>query len=126
MAFLLGPLSITEADTIDKNGVHHVNATEAAALITETPGLIILDVRTPAEFEDGHLEGAINIDYYADNFKDLLAELDPDTPYLLHCRTGARSGRTLPLMHEIGFTNIHHMQGGIESWKSARLPVSNK
>ena len=125
-ALALGRLTPSSASEIGADGVHHVGAVEAAELITQDPDIIILDVRTPREFNEGHIERAVNIDYYSSNFKDLLEDLDPTTTYLLHCRTGARSGRTLPLMLNIGFQNIHHLKGGIESWKEAGLPVSIK
>lgn len=110
--------------TVAENGVRHVNAKEAETVISTTPDLVILDVRTAKEFEAGHLKGAINIDYYAPDFKEQIALLNRDDNYLLHCRTGARSGKSVPIMIEAGLRHITHLDGGIESWKAAGLPVT--
>ncbi len=111
--------------TVAENGVRHVNAQQAQTVISTTPDIIILDVRTPKEFNAGHIKGAINIDYYADDFKEQISLLDDEAIYLLHCRTGARSGKSVPFMIEAGIRNITHLDGGIESWKAAGLPVTS-
>lgn len=108
------------------DGVLHVNANEAALLIAQKPMLVILDVRTPAEFSEGHIQGAINIDYYGSDFKKNLSALDKGVQYLIHCRSGARSGRSLPIMQSVGLVNIIHMDNGFNSWKTAGLPVTPK
>lgn len=109
--------------TIAENGVRHVDALQAEKVISTTSDIIILDVRTPKEFKAGHIKGAINIDYYADDFKEQIALLDEEANYLLHCRTGHRSGKSVPIMIEAGIQNISHLDGGIESWKAAGLPI---
>ncbi len=64
--------------------VENVDTASAAKLIAEDDGVIILDIRTPAEFERGHLKGAVNIDYQADDYAEKLAELDKEKTYLVH------------------------------------------
>jgi len=123
---LVGPLSAlhaSEIGTLGKYGVRHVTAPQAAELIDTQKELVILDVRRPDEFKGGHVEGAINIDYHGSDFAALIGELDPDRHYLLYCRSGFRSGRTLPLMVRAGLTNISHLDGGINTWNAAGLPV---
>jgi len=51
------------------------------------PDFVILDVRTPAEFADEHIENAINLDYYSETFRDDLNKLDKTKTYLIYCRT---------------------------------------
>lgn len=105
-------------------GLRTVEATEAAALLDEPPaGLVVLDVRTPDEFNAGHLEGAEMIDFYRPDFADRIAELERDTPYLLYCRSGNRSGSTLELMEDLGFTDVTEVDGGILAWEASGLPV---
>lgn len=101
-----------------------VSATEGADIQASPPeGLIILDVRTPEEFAEGHLDGAIMIDFYRDDFADQLKDLDPDTPYLLYCRSGNRSGQTTAIMDEQGFTNVADIDGGILAWTESGFPT---
>ena len=103
--------------------VRHVTAVEAASLVQDNPEIVILDVRTPVEFKIGHLENAININYYSFSFKKQIAKLDRNKTYLVHCQSGVRSGKTMPLMLEAGFTNLIHMDGGYGAWKRAKLPI---
>lgn len=86
------------------------------------PDFVILDVRTPEEFSEGHIEHAVNIDFYEDAFPDELEGLDRDKTYLIYCRTGGRSGSTFKMMRELGFQNVYNMKGGIEGWR-ATYPV---
>ncbi len=64
--------------------VENVDAASAAKLIAEDDGVIILDIRTPDEFQRGHLKGAVNIDYLAEDYAEKLAELDKEKTYLVH------------------------------------------
>lgn len=101
-----------------------VSAVDGAAIQSDPPAdLVILDVRTPDEFAEGHLEGAVLLDFYEDDFADELAALDPSVPYLLYCRSGNRSGQTAVLMEELGFTDVADVDGGIVSWTEAELPT---
>ena len=111
-------------DTAEPGELRLVSVQEGAEIQAEPPSdLVILDVRTPEEFAEGHLEGAVMIDFYDLDFADQLAELDPDVPYLLYCRSGNRSGQTLALMEELGFTDVADVDGGINQWQAAGLPV---
>ena len=106
--------------------VEDVTAQEAFTLIQENqnnPDFIILDVRTPEEFADGHIEKAINMDFYSDTFRNELNDLDKSKAYLLHCRSGNRSGNTLKIMKELNFMKIYHMTGGSIEWQAEELPM---
>lgn len=105
-------------------GIRLVSPTEGADIQENPPDdLVILDVRTPEEFAEGHLDGAIMIDFYEEDFADQLAELDPEVPYLLYCRSGNRSGQTTAIMQELGFTDVADVDGGIVSWVDAGLSI---
>ena len=99
---------------------------DAAAAITDNPPdeLVVLDVRTPEEFAEGHLEGAVLVDFYAADFAEQLAALDTDVPYLVYCRSGNRSGQALGVMEQLGFTSAADVDGGIVAWAGAGLPVT--
>jgi phage shock protein E len=103
-----------------------VTPAEGAAIQADPPpGLVILDVRTPEEFGEGHLDGAIMVDFYQDDFASQIAELDHDQPYLVYCRSGSRSGQTRAIMDELGFTDVADVDGGIIAWTEAGLDLTS-
>lgn len=103
--------------------VVNLDAKGAAALLEKNPGVVVLDVRTPAEFAEGHIAGAKNIDFKGAGFQDQVAKLDRSTPYLLHCRSGNRSGQSLPTFKSLGFEQIYHLDTGFQDWSGQGLPV---
>lgn len=96
---------------------------EAFATLAESPGTVLLDVRTPQEFATGHLRNAVNIDFNAPDFADRVAGLDRTATYAVYCRSGNRSGQALQLMTHAGFENAAHLDGGIVAWTAAGRPV---
>ncbi len=81
----------------------------------ETPGAVLLDVRTPGEFSSGHISGAKNIDFTSSSFGSKIAALDKSKTYFLYCRSGARSGGACNAMAAEGF-KVYNLAGGIGSW----------
>lgn len=105
-------------------GIRVVSAADAAATIADPPeGLVILDVRTPAEFDEAHIDGAILVDFNSPSFADDMAELDPDVPYVLYCRSGNRSAGARAVMSDLGFVDVEDIDGGIVAWVDAGLPI---
>ncbi len=105
--------------------IQTITAQEAFDLVQSNEGnpeFVIVDVRTPDEFAEGHLENAINIDFNADSFRDNLNQLDKSNTYLIYCRTGNRSARALATMDDLGFSDVHDM-GGIRDWTAEGFPV---
>ena len=100
-----------------------ISVQDAAALLQNPPqGLVILDVRTPAEFREGHLPGAVNMDYFGGPFETQIQSLPKTAPVLLYCRTGNRSGSAYDVMTKAGIGNILHMHEGIIKWQQLGLP----
>ena len=100
-----------------------VNAEEFSTLVAEG-GSTILDVRTGDEFGSGHIAGAVNSDFYNTvAFSSFLDGLDKNESYLIYCRSGSRSGSTLKMMRDKGFTQVTDLSGGIASWEAAGLPL---
>ena len=87
------------------------------------PGAVLLDVRTPAEFAEGHIDGAINIDFESAGFADAVGALDRDVPYAIYCRSGNRSGQAEAVMAGMGFTSMTDLTGGIGAWTAAGMKV---
>jgi rhodanese-related sulfurtransferase len=77
----------------------------------------IIDVRTPAEFAEGHLEGAINIDWQSATFVDEMAQFDPSGAYILYCRSGNRSSQAIDALAGRGYTNLSN-GGGVDEASS--------
>ncbi len=101
-----------------------ISPQQASAVMAAPPAdLVVLDVRTPEEYAEGHLDGAVLVDFYDADFADQLGQLDPEVPYLVYCRSGNRSGQTLTLMEQLGFSSASDVDGGIVAWQDAGLPV---
>ena len=107
-------------------GIIDVDAMGAQEAIANIEGLVILDIRTPDEYADGHIENAINIDFYAPDFKKQLAALNRTTPYLLYCRSGGRSGKALRMFRDMDFQSVIHLEGGILDWQEQGLPLTGE
>lgn len=100
----------------------HVQAAEAARLVDENK-VTVLDIRTPGEYQGGHIKGAVNIDFNAAEFEAKLRELDRAKPYLVHCQGGGRSSRSLKTFAKLGFEKIYHLDGGVSAWEDAGKPL---
>lgn len=106
--------------------IEDITPQEAFTLIQETqnnPDFVIIDVRTPEEFAEGYIENAINIDFYAETFRDELNKLDKDKTYFIYCRSGNRSGSALAIMAELNFREVYNLSGGITAWGREGLPI---
>ena len=106
--------------------VKDISNNESFKMIDENkdnPDFIILDVRTSDEFDDGHIENAINIDFYSETFSDDLDKLNKTKKYLIYCRTANRSGQALNMMRDLGFIEVYNMLGGIVEWQENGYPV---
>ena len=121
LTFLLALLSLAVAlPAADKP--KDVSVNEAQKLIQEGK-VLVLDVRTPEEFKEGHIEGAVNIDFNGKDFATQIQKLDPSKPVLVHCQGGGRSGRSLPLLEQLSFPQIYHLHEGFGEWDAAGKPV---
>ncbi len=99
------PTDEAAAATAGVSSIIEVQPERALELAAE-PGTTVIDVRTPDEYDAGHLAGALNVDVNADTFDDRVSELDREVSYVLYCRTGARSAEAAARMAELGFTGI--------------------
>lgn len=84
---------------------------------------VLLDVRTPEEYRQAHLPGAVNISYLTPDLWDRLEQLDRETTYFVYCRTERRSMRVCMLMQNGGFRKVYNMEGGICAWEDAFGPL---
>ena len=123
----IGGETITPTQEIPTQIIENITPQEAFTLIQNNKtnsGFVILDVRTPEEFADGHIENTINIDFYSKTFRDELGKLDKNKTYLIYCQSGNRSGKTLDMMTELNFKEVYNMLGGILAWNAEGLPTT--
>jgi len=113
---LFGPSLLPRRD-----GHGDVTVQEARSLIEDKPDLVILDVRTASEYEEGYIEGAVNIP--VQELSARLDELSREDELLVYCRTGNRSAQAVDILQDVGFTNMYHMNAGITGWIEAGYPV---
>jgi rhodanese-related sulfurtransferase len=109
--FLTGCGSSSESTT--NQGV-----TEFAKTVSD-PSVVVLDVRTPAEFMSGHLANAINIDIEGMQFNSEVAKLDKSKIYAVYCRSGRRSAIATDEMSKLGFKTLLNLEGGTGAWSAA-------
>ena len=122
LAFVLSLIVTLTLPVMAEDKVKHVDA-EAAAKLIQAGGIIILDVHTPEEFSEGHLQDAKNADILSKDFATQLGVLEKSKPILVHCQAGGRSTRSLAILEKQGFTTVYHLDGGMKDWLKAGKPV---
>lgn len=94
----------------------NVTVEEFSKLMNEHEG-IILDVRTPEEFANGSIPEAVNINFYDDNFKNKLQELDTTQAVYVYCAKGGRSSKSMKMLADMGFNRVYNLSGGYTAWE---------
>lgn len=87
------------------------------------PEIQLIDVRTPEEFSEGHIENAKNINIMENDFDAQVAHLDKTKPVMVYCKSGGRSAKASARLKELGFTTITDLEGGITNWNSENKPT---
>jgi rhodanese-related sulfurtransferase len=90
---------------------------------TQEPGVVILDVRTKEEFNEGHIANAININVESNTFLSEIAKLDKSKTYAVYCRSGRRSADAVAKMSNEEFISLANLNGGVIDWANAGLPL---
>lgn len=109
----------------DSNESTVIQVIDASEYSNKLADAILIDVRTPAEFNNGHLEGAVNVNYFDPDFLEQLATYNKDEAVYLYCRSGNRSAKASRKMKEAGFSNIIDLKGGIKSWIRKDFKIVN-
>ncbi|MEP3838957.1 MAG: rhodanese-like domain-containing protein [Algibacter sp.] len=84
----------------------------------------LIDVRTKKEFNSGHINNALNVDFYSDKFKDSLGVLDTNKAVFIYCRSGNRSSKSVAVFKALGFKNVYELEGGITNWEKENYVVN--
>lgn len=90
----------------------------------QSPGTVIIDVRTPEEFNSGHVQGALNIPVESSDFATQVAALDPTTTYAIYCRSGNRSAVATAQMGTMGYMHLYDLEGGFADLEAAGMPTA--
>ncbi len=117
VATATGCTTTTATETVSRRA-ELLDAAEFTELISD-PDVVVIDVRTPVEYQQGHLRDALLIDISSQDFADKVSQLDPKKTYALYCRSANRSGQAVSYMRKAGFEHVHHLGGGIGAWQAA-------
>lgn len=104
-----------------KKEFKNIKPEEFAQKINSTSQPQILDVRSPKEYSDQHLDNAVNINWNGDDFDKKVAELDKSKPVFVYCLSGGRSNKAATKLAELGFKEVYEMDGGIVKWNASGL-----
>ncbi|HPI15500.1 MAG TPA: rhodanese-like domain-containing protein [Spirochaetota bacterium] len=99
---------------------------ERAAAMIESGGVIVVDIRDPKKFADGHIKGAMNAEYHPKTFTRDTERIDRNAAIILYCGMGLKTKKAAGELERCGFTRIYAMEGGIEAWMNAGFPVSGR
>lgn len=116
-------LGCTQAQT--NQSQDKLSVQEFSAKIKAQQDVQLIDVRTPQEFEKGHLENAVNIDWYGSDFESHIASLDKSKPVFVYCLSGGRSASAATKLRHAGFTQVFEMPGGMLEWRAQKLPETS-
>lgn len=123
-------LSITVASCQNQakdNSSKQINTTisvdEFDKKLSETKDVQLVDVRTPEEYQEGHLKNALNYNLNGTDFNNQLSKLDKTKPVMVYCLSGGRSAEAAEIMNKKGFAEVYNMQGGIMKWNAANKPT---
>jgi thioredoxin 1 len=114
-----------------QNQTHNGNAINGSITVDEFEKKLsgdvvqLIDVRTPEEFSQGYLKGALNYNINSNEFEDQLLKLDKNKPVMVYCLSGGRSKAAAELMAGKGFKEVYNMQGGLIKWNAANKPIYN-
>src|SRR6185369_5647742 len=100
-----------------------LNVDEFEKQLANSPTSQLIDVRTPEEYNAGHIKGAINFDFTDTSFNRKFASLDKKKPVFVYCLTGNRSGPAIGRMNEAGFKDVYELDGGLMKWAAASKPI---
>jgi phage shock protein E len=123
IGLLIGHLSFAS----DSADTATIDVSAARDYVGAHEDAIVIDVRTPAEYEMSHITDAINVNVQDESFAQMAGALDPEKTYIVHCTKNpadGRSSRALETLRELGFSNLYSLEGGYVAWKEAELPLT--
>ncbi len=113
------------SSTVDPR-TRHVRTIDVASFVAElhaSIGRVVIDVRTAEEFAQGHIHGAVLLDFRSLEFDRGLQQIGPNKKYAIYCRSGNRSGQAADAMRALGFGDVVDLDGGIVAYEAAGYSV---
>ena len=124
LLLLMSGCTPTEKKETSENKIVELTPDDFKSTLASKPDAVLVDVRTPDEFSEGIIEGAINIDFKDPSFGEKINGLDKSKPYFVYCLSGKRSGDAAKQMDSVGFKTIYILDGGYKDWKNAGLETA--
>mgnify|MGYP005748057599 CR=1 FL=1 len=113
---------IALGQTVEKDSIQVISIEKFEKMSSKKKNMVV-DVRTPEEVSEGHLAGAVNINFLGESFSSEIQNLNKNKTYLLYCRSGSRTRRAADQMQKAGFKKVYMLEGGITAWKEAGKPI---
>ncbi|MEO6301717.1 MAG: rhodanese-like domain-containing protein [Bacteroidia bacterium] len=131
LVMLVISIASCQNQTINNNNTGKIiNATisvnDFEEKLNKNSNVQLIDVRTPEEFNQGHLKTALNYNINSSEFETQIAKLNKAKPVLVYCLSGGRSASAAELISEKGFLEVYNMQGGIMKWNANNKPLDNE
>ena len=120
LSFILLSVLFTSC-TNSQTSKTNLSPIEFSNKISESPEAFILDVRTPQEFSEGHIENAKNVDWNGNQFELQIEKFDKTKPLFVYCLGGGRSASAASKLRSNGFKEVYELDGGMMNWRSAGL-----
>ena len=121
-------VSLVQADDDGQDSVTSIEVNAAKDFVARHENAVIMDVRTPVEYEMSHITGSVNVNVQDESFEDMVIALDRNKTYIVHCTknpAGGRSSRALETLQSLGFKHLYSLEGGYIAWKDAELPLTD-
>ena len=112
-----------QSQQTEQSNVKNLSAVEFKAAI-KSGEVQLVDIRTPNEYNMGHINGAIMVDFYSSDFKANLNKLDKNVPIYIYCRSGSRTSKTIGLLQSLGFKEIVNLHSGLIDWQRSGYSLS--
>lgn len=122
ISFFTTAVSCQNAAKSAVTGVWDLSTTDFQKKLAADGTAILLDVRTPQEYTNGHLQNATAINFFDADFKEKVDKLDKNKPIYVYCAVGGRSAKACKILQESGFKNVYNLLGGWNGWNAAGLP----
>ncbi|HNP33768.1 MAG TPA: thioredoxin domain-containing protein [Flavobacterium sp.] len=115
---LLLPFLFLSCQGQTSKAIQTIDAKTYAEKLKATNNPQLLDVRTPEEYKDGHIDNAANVNWNGDNFVTEASKYDKSKPIFVYCKAGGRSAKAADKLAELGFTEIYNLDGGMMKWNT--------
>ena len=114
--------SILSLHGLAQSSVPLIEADSLEQLLVEDSSVVVLDTRSPREYQEGHLENARFVNYDTFTLSDV-QDIPKETPVVVYCLSGGRSGQVAEQLVKAGYQDVKNLNGGIRSWKATGKKV---